>query len=499
MAYRERINPKNGNKEYKVRYYFMADGKKRDSETAWFDSLEKAQKEAKKMKEDKERADRNKRLERRDKLLLTAFEEFTECLKEKSSKKELSTDVKNYKLANSIRRHHMPDVIQNTKIKDVDTITFKVWHSAINKKESIGGAYMRQCRHLLMKFNNWLSENNYYNDEYIEENIKNALSNSKLKSINYRNKEDNGERHILTTLDIEKLTNYYYQNGIEEFSNFYYYTLFYTFFFSGVRVEELAALQWKFIDLRENQRIISIKNAIPEQEGRDHARERVKNENYKTKNAHSVRMIPIFDYYYGLLIDYKESYKYEYNLSNKELEECFVFPNLHNPHNYLSADIVRKELNSACKELGIKKTDLQMFRHSTATFLILPPPDGLGYTEEKVKDYFGHVDTSMLNRVYAKLSMLQKTERMRMTFSDIYKPKESAVDIEKEMKMKLLARISGDNEEAKKVRKDRVYRQINKAIDDNRNEYFYNTRDKEFIEDYIKEHGEDEINFIYME
>lgn len=36
MAYKTRINPKTGKTEYKVRYYFMADGKKRDSETGWF-------------------------------------------------------------------------------------------------------------------------------------------------------------------------------------------------------------------------------------------------------------------------------------------------------------------------------------------------------------------------------------------------------------------------------------------------------------------------------
>ena len=65
MAHKERINPKTGKKEYKVRYYFMKEGKKRDSETAWFTSLEKAEKEAKKQKEEKEKADRDISLQRR--------------------------------------------------------------------------------------------------------------------------------------------------------------------------------------------------------------------------------------------------------------------------------------------------------------------------------------------------------------------------------------------------------------------------------------------------
>ena len=81
MAHKERVNPKTGKKEYKVRYYFIREGKKRDSETAWFDTLEKAEKEAKKQKEIKEKEDRNKITQRRDKKLITAYEEFIAYLK----------------------------------------------------------------------------------------------------------------------------------------------------------------------------------------------------------------------------------------------------------------------------------------------------------------------------------------------------------------------------------------------------------------------------------
>ena len=501
MAHKERINPRTGEKEYKVRYYFMKDGKKRDSETSWFTTLGKAEAEAKRMTAEKEKADRHKRLERRDKLLLTVFEEYIEELRKIAKRQNTTTDGKLYSVASAIRNKHMPPVVQNTKIKDLETLTFKTWHSYINGKETISGEYMRLCRHVLIKFNTWMSDNNYYNDDYLEENIANAISKSKIKKKNYNNREDSGERNLVTTLDVEKITDYYFENGIEKFENFYYYTLFYVLFYSGMRVEELCGLQWKFIDLGEGYRTITIKNAISEKENRSHAMERVKNGFYKTKNTTSIRMIPIFDYYYGLLIDYKESYKYEYNIDDKEMEECFVFPRLstkHDPHVFMHSPTVRRELKSTVKKLGIKNTDLQMFRHSCATFLILPPPEGLGYTEEKVKDYFGHQDTSMLNRVYAKLTALQKAERMRMTFSDIYKPKEKdRINEQEEMKLKLLARISGDNEEAIESRKKRIYRQIDKALENKRSEYYYNTRDKEIIEEYIKEHENVEIEFIY--
>ena len=89
--------------------------------------------------------------------------------------------------------------------------------------------------------------------------------------------------------------------------------MFFVLFFSGVRVEELTGLQWKFIDLRDSRRQISIKNAISKMEKREHALERTRKVQYRTKNTVSIRTIPIFDFYYDLLKDYKESFRYQYN------------------------------------------------------------------------------------------------------------------------------------------------------------------------------------------
>ena len=77
----------------------MREGKKRDSETAWFDTLEKAEKEAKKQKEIKEKEDRNKITQRRDKKLITAYEEFIEYLKQLSDQETSNTNKKEYQTA----------------------------------------------------------------------------------------------------------------------------------------------------------------------------------------------------------------------------------------------------------------------------------------------------------------------------------------------------------------------------------------------------------------
>ena len=125
MAYKTRINPKTGNVEYKVRYYFMREGKKRDSETAWFTNLEKAE---------KEKADRHKITQRRDKKLLTAYEEFCDYLEAEKNKEKSNTDKKEYDMGKAILNNHMPQEVKDTRIKDLSVYTWKSWLSYINRR-----------------------------------------------------------------------------------------------------------------------------------------------------------------------------------------------------------------------------------------------------------------------------------------------------------------------------------------------------------------------------
>ena len=495
MAYKTRVNPKTGKTEYKVRYYFMREGKKRDSETGWFNSLEKAEKEAKKQKEIKEKEDRNNVVKRRDKKLITAYEEFINHLEEEAKKELTNTDIKELNMAKAIYNNHMPDEVKETRIKDLSIYTWRSWLSFINSKDEIGGGYIRLCRVNLCKFNVWLSQKGYYIDEYQEESFDLGIRKTKIKNAMANNKERKGERTILSILDIEEITKYYTtkEYGLGDFKNFYFYTLFYVLFYSGIRVEELTGLQWKFIDLREGHRTIQIRNAISKVERRGHALERVRKGQYRTKNPTSVRTIPIFDFYYDLLKDYKESFRYEFNVSKEEIEECFVFPSVRsgNPYLCLNSNKILEELHRALNALNMPKTDLQMFRHSCATFLVLPPPDGLGYSEEKVKDYFGHQDTSMLNKVYARLTEIQKSDRMRHTFSDIYSPEDiDERTIEERMKEEMLKRICGNNENEKAIAREvRILNQIKKSYLKGKKVYYYLKKDIKIVEKFIENNG----------
>lgn len=505
MAVKERINPKTGKKEYKVRYYFMKEGKKRDSETGWFNTQAQAEREAKKLKELKEKEDLHKIAERRDKRLVTLYSEFLEELNKDAIATSSNYLKGTYRVGRAVANSYLPKDIQEVKGRDIDSYTFKKWLAAIDNS-NLAGSTVRNYRKVLIKFNNWLALNGYYLEDGLEEQIEYGINKAKLKPTIVGNREADGNRAVISILDFMQITYYYYDAGLEIFRNFYYYTMFYVLFFSGMRKEELVGLQWKFIDLREDKRLIYIKNAIAEIEDETEVLERVKKEKYKTKNLTSIRIIPIFDFYYDLLVDYKESYRYELGLSKEEMEECFVFPRIRRnkayPHMFAKHGRIYEEFIKVQKARNLPKSDIQMLRHSCATFLILPPPNGLGYTETKIKDYFGHADEKMLMKVYAKLNTIQKSDRMKDTFSDIYSPEvDTDKEKEREAKEELIRRIKGDNQKKEKARKLRIFAQIDKVIKDGQQVYYYRPKDKEIIKEYAEtqKNGKAQIQFIEEE
>lgn len=502
MAVSTRTN-KDGKIEYKARYYFFRDGKKRDSETGWFSSEKEALNEAEKLKTQKETEERYKVASRRDKQLITVYEEYIEYLKKKyESEDGNNTDKNIYIRAKVIKNKYFPYDLQILKINEISVLTFKSWLSHINNTD-LGGWSVEKSKTILIKFNHWLSLNGFYIDAFMEDDIDNAIRRVAIKSTEKGNREDKGERNILTLIDFMKLTYFFYDEGLEVFENFYFYTLFYVLYFSGMRVEELCGLKWKNVDLRQSMKQIKIENAISEMESKTKAKERLSNDKNILKNRSSYRIIPIFEFYYELLCDYKESYKYISNLTYEEMEDCFVFPQIKYdkiiPNEYFKGYKIRKKLYEAIKAKELKPTDLQMFRHSCAYFLILPPPDGLGFAEEKVIDYFGHTDTKMLKKVYARLDAIQKKDRMKASFGDIgiYKPIaiDEKVDLERR-KYELIKRIMGDNEKANKARQLRVFGQIDYVIEYGKDIYYYAPKDKWIIDKYIAENGTDKIQFV---
>lgn len=163
----------------------------------------------------------------------------------------------------------------------------------------------------------------------------------------------------------------------------------------------------------------SIENAISEHESEDAALERISKSVKRTKTAMSKREVPILDYYRELLLDYKESYCYQYGLSEAEIGDAFIFPNLvrHDAFVFQRHKNILRKLNKVCEIKKLPKTDSQMMRHTFATLLAAAPPDGFGYEEKEIKDLFGHTSTKLLETIYAKLDEEARGKKSKLALS----------------------------------------------------------------------------------
>ena len=504
MPQTERVNPKTGKKQYRALFtYYSSDGKLHYNNTGWCGSPEEAKEEAKKRKKIKE-AEISLSFQRQDKLLATALEEFVKEYKERADRETTDNTCTEKSLSGwsrTIFNKYMPLEVKRAKLKDITPVLFRNWITYINDQD-LSGAYIRNLRYTLTVFNWWLEDHNYYTDGSLANDIDLTLARKTLKSKTHKNRELSGERNLVSTFDVERICEYFFDQGIEEFSNFYYYTLYYILFYTGLRPEELIGLTWQYVDLSEDKKEIKIRNSITEKEKRTNVRRRMARGKLSTKNLISKRTIPILDYIYELFVDYRDSYKYEFNVSNEEMAACFVFPKLstHDPHDYQAPDQPTRKLKTVLGALKLPNTDCQMFRHSFATYLILPKPAGLGYTKEQVMHYFGHADTNMLSTVYARITEAQKANTLKTTFAKYYHTAKTKKQAEKAKEQKKhIRKLQGDNPEAAEYRKERIYKQIDKAIAREQEKYYYLSKDRWIINDYIKDKIEASKCIIFIE
>lgn len=481
MAIIKRINPKTNEIEFRVRFLWKdADGNRKDSKTGWFISIEEAENEAKKLKFLREKDARTEYANRKEQTVEYVFGDI--WIPELQSKafrettENTTTEHSLWKKASSLFKHYMPDDVKKRKIKDLSETSFRIWMAEINSMK-LSGRTIRDYRMVLTKFNQYLGNNGYYSDADLDRRIDTTLARMHVKPKATGERKD---RRIPTVVDIEEIVAYYDVMGLGDFKNFYWYTLWYVLFYSGLRVSELIGLQWKFVDLERDT--IDIRNSISERETKSNVIKRVSEEVYHTKNARSERIIPIFAKYSQLLADYKKSFKYHFELGEKEIKDCFVFPLVlykkEDLHDYQKQKNILRELKRVCEIQGVEETDVQMMRHGCATWMVSDRDDGgLGFTESEAKDYFGHTGDDMLREVYAKLNKKQRARRTRTTFKDLMVEKQ--VDDPKEVvaskEVTNLTLNPKENEEIiEQARLSRIIDELNENIRKGKKKYeFY--------------------------
>lgn len=467
-----------GKTQYKAQFRWTDEnGVVHKSNTGWCNSKSEAQAEAIKLKKTKNIPIGKSKSTKK---VSAVFDEFIASIEKEvndGTLKNKSSAISMLQRANSIKRNYFPRDLQNKAVKEVNVAFFRKWLESMNK-EKISGGTLRTFKTLILKFNKYLANTGYYENYNTDIEIAIGLSRVEMKPLKTG---ANKNRRLPTVRDIEEIRRYY-EDDFGKFRNFYYYTFFYFEFYTGMRVSETIALQWKNVDLSPDNRIIYVRNAINGKEDKKTALKRTEVGNYSTKNETSERGVVIFDMIYQLLKDYQWRYKQHYKIDN--IDECFVFPSLKNPYKYASHNHLLEELKRACEGAGIEELDNGMMRHGCATFLVAPPPDGLGYSPEQVYSQLGHCDSSMINTIYGKLQKNQTTQKNRVVFNDIYHPEENQQYLEniKESE-EILHRVKGHNKVAERASKMlRYMMEIDRVNMSNNKVYYYPEEDEAIIE-----------------
>ena len=506
---RVHINPKTKKKEYKCSYRYVGlDGKKHQTETPWCETPEealKAKAEGIRQREEDLKQKEHKKEASKKGTLRNAFEQFVADLKREADptnyQEQITGKMSLHRDAATLLNHYMPDEIGSIKLNKLTSSDFARWLTLLNTQKKkvrntdavLSGTTVRKYRGIILRFNNWLDQQGYYKDPEMVVLTELKLSRVKVKKKSVGSRTD---RNYPTFDEFKRITDYYKAQNIGKYINMYWYT-FYTFlFYSGVRVSEAIGLRWKDIDFdaEDGLGVILIHNAIDSHEHRETVNKRMSKKIEFTKNETSVRKITIWAAYRQLLKDFKEDSIYEFKYSPEQIDDAFVFPNFNarDPKNrtgYQHHNNLLRETDRVSKILDLPKYDNQMFRHACAYFLILDQK----LSEDDVYRYFGHQDSEMLKKIYAKLNIDQNLKKTNHSLKALITNDEFADPEISEMHQLRLERLKVGEIQEKHISRNRitrVYNQILRAIEKKQDAYYYKKTNSAIIEQIRDEYPE---------
>lgn len=218
----------------------------------------------------------------------------------------------------------------------------------------------------------------------VKGSIKKGINEGKIKHIelSFNYPKDNKEKsiYILTKYEQNKITNYVLDNRNTKNIGFL------ISLYSGIRIGELCALQWKDIDFKNNKLMISKTIQRVYIKDKDKSISKVIITTPKTKNAN--REIPVNKDFLEIIKSFKTD-KDNYILSNSD--------------KYIEPRTYRKYFNKILKELKIKHFNFHSLRHTFATNCI-----SLGCDYKTVSELLGHANVNITLNLYVHPRYSQK-------------------------------------------------------------------------------------------
>ncbi len=445
------------------------------------------------------------------------FQNFNQSLMDALSKNIYNeTTLKSkIKKANSLYNNYFPKKIRDKSIHDFEPIDYQTWLNAIlmypydtekygleiKYKNPLNNDTIGDFRSVLKDFNKYLSDERIYADQNFYINSLNIIEKTKITGrISTQIKKEDVSIDSFT-----KITNHYRKLGLHHFINMYWYTFFYVLFFTGLRPGEIVGLRWKDYKRIENGDLIfEVRQSISDLQDETAVYKRLKDDRISLKTKNSNRYVPLITIVSGLVYDYYWDSKRKFDLNDDEIQECFIFGRTNmnsetvDPHRYNSEKNTLRRLQRVCKEEGIPKTSILMFRHAFSALMTKPiETGGLGLKAEEIKDFIGHVDEEMIKYRYAKPTIEDNYYVLRNAIKS-FMPEVNETQLNNNTALELLNRLAGEanKEYQDKARKTKLKHQIESAIKNHKETFRLRNIEMvlmyDIISDHIKENNGDD-------
>lgn len=187
-----------------------------------------------------------------------------------------------------------------------------------------------------------------------------------IKNIKYFKKDSFDPEKVLrlTKEDIRKMIDSIELKNEKDFRN---KMIMKTLYYTGMRSDELRSLKYHQILKKDDKYIIRLE---------------------KTKSQ-KIQYIPFLQKIAEELLDYKKQIQYNFSISNKQIEENYVFPAFFEKNSKLTANSLNFMIKNIAKVIIKKDISAHYFRHAIATEMLLSDNN---ISISDVQDFLRHAD-----------------------------------------------------------------------------------------------------------